>query len=907
MGHRNRCRNGSSPVLPRIGQPSAKPVDTRSSTTQSSKYRIPRPRRDAVPRPALLARTLERAADARLVLVQAPAGFGKTTLLVQLAAALAAAPGGEVVWVSLDAEDNDANRLFAALFGALAALDLPWAVPPATVLAQLQDASPAARTALGLLIDALGGRPDVRIALVLDDLHHVSDAAALQLLDTLIARAPPELSLFIGSRVAPPLSLARWRAGGELVELGFEDLQFDLDAAQALCRLRGLEAPSDETLQAVLARTHGWVAGLHLMLGSARNGAGLPALIGPAAHRHLFDFFAQEVLSELPLPLQQFVLYSSVLPELSPALCQAVTGRGDATAVLDTLFSRQLFLSALDEALPLLRFHDLFRDFLRAELERREPGLAAELHARAAAAETRAERAVPHWLAARRWSEALAALRQMADGLLAVGGTHRLERWLEQLPPDWREPQADAALLRGLCAWSRWDWVHARDEFQRSHDAFARQGQQRDRFVALGMLGACHNALGDLQRAEEVLAAAADAQLPPALQVAFDSLCAWHGVARGDSAAVLAALTAMADNAALAPEARYPNIVDMSYGHFVGLPGTRPLMERLRRLCRSDRRGDEVQVPALDAWLAFWHGEPDPAREALQALLRLQRQLPGDVMLSISALHLRSLHLAAQGQTAEALAVIAQVQGVMAPGYSQGWRRTYAHAQARIHWRAEDADGLAALLPELARPRSAREWPVLDTGAALVQGQHALLRGDLAAARELLEHAAVLQRGGRLPAFMGDTRFALAACRAGQGELNAAAAALDELLSEAIPEEGLGLLLEPPGRLQALWQVLASRLCCPAAAQAQLRRRLAAWQAEGAPVDAVPLDDPLSAREREVLALLAEGQSNKLIARALDLSLHTVKRHVANILTKLALDSRTQAAAYWLRRSESRG
>jgi LuxR family maltose regulon positive regulatory protein len=293
---------------------------------------------------------------------------------------------------------------------------------------------------------------------VLDDLHHVSDAAALQLLDTLIARAPPELCLFIGSRVAPPLSLARWRAGGELVELGYEDLQFDLDAAQALCRLRGLETPSDEAMQAALARTHGWVAGLHLMLGSARNGASLPALIGPAAHRHLFDYFAQEVLAELPPSLQPFVLYSSVLPELSPSLCQAVTGRGDARAVLDDLFGRQLFLSALDESVPVLRFHDLFRDFLRGELDRREPGLAAELHARAAAAEIhaqRAEHAVPHWLAAGRWSEALAALRQMADRLLAVGGTHRLERWLEQLPPDWREPHADAALLRGLCAWSR--------------------------------------------------------------------------------------------------------------------------------------------------------------------------------------------------------------------------------------------------------------------------------------------------------------------------------------------------------------------------------------------------------------------------------------------------------------------
>ncbi len=876
-------------------------MDIRTLPAHASKYRIPRPRRDAVPRPALLARTLERAADARLVLVQAPAGFGKTTLLVQLAGALAAAPGAVVVWVSLDAEDNDANRLFAALFGALAPLDLPWAVPPDTVLAQLQDASPAARTALGLLTDALGGRPQARIALVLDDLHHVTDAAALQLLDTLVARAPPELCLFIGSRVAPALSLARWRAGGELVELGFEDLQFDLDAAQALCRLRGLQAPSDEALQAALARTHGWVAGLHLVLGSMRRGASAPALIGPAAHRHLFDYFAQEVLAELPPPLQQFVLDSSVLPELSPVLCQAVTGRGDARAVLDTLFGRQLFLSALDEAVPVLRFHDLFRDFLRGELERREPGRAAGLHALAAAAETLPERAVPHWLAAGRWSEALAALRQVADGLLAVGGTHQLERWLEQLPPGWREAQADAALLRGRCAWSRWDWLLARDEFQRSHDAFAREGPQRDCFVALGMLGACHNALGDLAQAGEVLAAAADAQLSPALQVAFDSLCAWHGVARGDGAAVLAGLAAMADNAALAPGARYPDIVDMSYGHFIGLPGTRSLLERLRQLCRSARWG-EVQVPALDAWLAFWHGEPGAARDALQALLQRQRHLPGDVMLGISALHLHSLHLAVQGRGAEALAEIAQVNAIMTPGFSQGWQRTYAHVQARIHWRAEDADGLAALLPALARPRTAREWPVLDTGAALVQGQHALLRGDLAAARTLLERAAALQRAGRLPAFMADARCALAVCRAGQGALDAAAEALDEVLLEVAQDDGLGLLLEPPGLLLKLWEALGSRLRSPAAAQARLRRRLAAWQAEGPPAEAVPPDDPLSTREREVLALLAEGQSNKLIARALDLSLHTVKRHVANILTKLALDSRTQAAAYWHRR-----
>lgn len=155
----------------------------------------------------------------------------------------------------------------------------------------------------------------------------------------------------------------------------------------------------------------------------------------------------------------------------------------------------------------------------------------------------------------------------------------------------------------------------------------------------------------------------------------------------------------------------------MSYGHFIRTPGTRAPMGQLRQLCRGERMV-EVKVPALDAWLAFWHGEPNVSRETLQVMLQLQRHLPGDVMLSISALHLHSLHLTVQGQTAEALHVFGQVFDVMTPGYSQGWRRTYAHVQARIHWRAEDAAGLAGLLPDLSRVRSARRWPVLDTGAA---------------------------------------------------------------------------------------------------------------------------------------------------------------------------------------------
>jgi two-component system nitrate/nitrite response regulator NarL len=54
----------------------------------------------------------------------------------------------------------------------------------------------------------------------------------------------------------------------------------------------------------------------------------------------------------------------------------------------------------------------------------------------------------------------------------------------------------------------------------------------------------------------------------------------------------------------------------------------------------------------------------------------------------------------------------------------------------------------------------------------------------------------------------------------------------------------------------------------------------------------------LSAREREVLALVAQGDSNKVIARKLDIAETTVKIHVQHILRKLQLNSRVQAAVY---------
>ena len=180
--------------------------------------------------------------------------------------------------------------------------------------------------------------------------------------------------------------------------------------------------------------------------GSRRDGDGADS------NRHLFAYLAQEVLEELPPDLQDFVLRSSILIELNPQLCTVLTERTDARQVLESLYRRNLFLTAVDEVTPVLRFHDLFREFLEAELARRDPALKRELHERAAAAETIDSRAIYHLLAAQRWDEAMQRIVRAGEERLAHGGIATVERWIDAIPEQVRAGNPlDRLSARHLC------------------------------------------------------------------------------------------------------------------------------------------------------------------------------------------------------------------------------------------------------------------------------------------------------------------------------------------------------------------------------------------------------------------------------------------------------------------------
>jgi LuxR family maltose regulon positive regulatory protein len=296
-----------------------------------TKLQPPLPRSDVIPRPRLLAALRDGLTSRRLTLLSAPAGYGN--------------------WLTLDEGDNDPVIFLAYLVAALRRLNPACGATAQTLLSDLPDPGAQARRLVGVLVnDVMETLPDP-FALVLDDLHLITEPTVYIALDYLLAHLPPQMHLGIATRHDPPLALARLRARGQLAELRAPDLRFTSDEATAFLNETLRLGLSSDDLVALQSRTEGWAVGLRLLSGSLDRiptPAGRAAFIAHLAHtdRYVFDFLADEVLSRQSEAVRTFLLETSILPELTAPLCNAVTGRTDAAAILDDLDRRSLFCTA---------------------------------------------------------------------------------------------------------------------------------------------------------------------------------------------------------------------------------------------------------------------------------------------------------------------------------------------------------------------------------------------------------------------------------------------------------------------------------------------------------------------------------------------------------------------------------
>jgi len=893
-----------------------------------TKIQPPRMRALRVERPTLDAAVTEALLDCRLVLLRAPAGFGKTSLM---AAQLARLPAGTALaWTSLDADD-DAQRLFACLTAALEPYDLPWRTAPEALVAQLVDDGPGLRRVVAELVNALAGAEAPRGVIVLDDLHRVVQPSAHRLLDALIERLPARWAVLIGSRVEPPLALARLRVAGELAEFTQDDLRFNASEAQALAGTEE-EAPQARGRVAELyERTQGWPAGLQLCLAALRSRPGDANRLTPprgAARmdRHLFDYLASEVLDDMPVPLHDFVVRCAVLPELTARRCAAVSGDALAAQHLEEIERRSLFVTVLESHERTLVLHDLFRDALHERLQRRFPDELPHLLRRAAAGEADPLRRVGYLLRATDWRAAEAALDETAPELFLNGGGGEVQHLVEQFPVDWRAASSRLQRLAGIACCLRWQWTEMADCMQAAERAALAAGDAGERQLAQAYLALACYPLGRDAQSEALIAGLQAPQDPPLTPHARRVL-----------------LMADANQRFRRGEHRelpvvYAEVVESLergaglYGWWECVPanswatvrGMRPLLRRYvtGALARVGERAlpmrGEVQVQR--ALSELWAGRLDVAAAEAQRAEADMQWLACSAEMEMSAALLRVIEAAMRG---DAEGVERRLQGlfVREDASTDERRRLWQHQMAVYGVRMTDVLGGDA--------ETLRRWaghllerPLEDdssrnTRSVAVRARYAAAQGRWADAATgfdaLLPKANNMDVNGQ--GIELHLRCAHARLRCGRliDAAQAAAPALQRMRDE--DERGHALMCGTAvldalatadwgPHLAAEWQdelrasaALAAALRRPTGSRASSSREAAP---EPAPAEVVGGAVILSSREREVLERIAAGDSNKVIARTLDISPHTVKRHVANILDKLDLTSRGQAGA-WLR------
>ncbi|HMA38364.1 MAG TPA: LuxR C-terminal-related transcriptional regulator [Chloroflexia bacterium] len=891
---------------------------------------------DLIPRPHLMSQ-LQLGSQRPLTLVAAPAGFGKTTLLSTW---LEHAPLRSA-WVSLEPADDDLTRFWSYLFTALARI---YPDSGASALALLQGSPlsplPAIETVLTVWINALATLPH-EVALVLDDYHLITAPPIHRSVTYLIDHLPPHLHLVMATRADPPLPLARLRTRGHLTEIRAADLRFTAEeTAVFLTRGRGLEL-SDADVAALAARTEGWIAGLKLAalsLQGHKDVAGfLQAFTG--SHRYIIDYLVEEVLAQQPAPIQTFLLQTAILERLQGSLCDAVLGvpGGEASgqALLEQLEQANLFLLPLDAEGCWYRYHQLFAEALRHRLQRKHPALVPALHRRASAwyeQQGLTHDAVYHALAAPDFTQAARLIEQAFNALVRRGEIATLQRWVAALPDQLVRSNIEIAVLQGWLLFVSGKNAAAELHLQDIERTFGLHPVADDHSAQPPMSSGAQSSAEIRGRIAAIRASIALTQrdLPRTITLSRLALAylpreslarayvAWYlGKAHWLSGAMGAASLALVEAAHISWDVNHLYavfLVTHDLAQLQILQGHLHQADQTYRQALQQALERGGQQPALApayvgrGLLECEWNDLDGATALLQEGITLGAQT-GNTQVILQAYIGLAFVKQARGEAEGASALMRQaLQLAERPHVAQSSAAHVAAAQAWLFLRQGDAAAAGGWVQRSGLSvdqelHHVREREYLTLVRVLLSQR----RLDEAAQwlANLLQLAEAQGRTGSVIEILMLQAEALHASGAG----NQAFARLARALALAEPEGYIRLFVDEGAPMAHLLVQMRHRPPGELPGSPHYREQLLtllgrAPDEDGSPAAVagpgsgmVPLGEPLSEREREVLRLIIAGCSNREIADRLVIAVSTVKWYVNAIYGKLQVESRTKAIA----------
>jgi LuxR family maltose regulon positive regulatory protein len=754
------------------------------------------------------------------------------------------------------------------------------------------------------------------ILLVLDDYYAISAEGVHQLMMFLLDNLPPNLHILIGSRTDPPLRVARLRAKGELSEIRAQDLRFTPEeAGDFLNTAMGLGL-FPEDVNTLVEKTEGWIAGLQLAAISLQSyqdrGAFVRAFAGD--DRHIADYLFEEVLRSLPDRIQAFLLETSILDRLSAPLCEAVTGREDSRAILSNLEEANLFLVPQDNRRQWYRYHHLFGDLLGLHLSRKWPDKIPELHSKASAwyeEQGFLNRAVAHAVKAGDIKQLEHLVQANTFAMLEVGESATLNRWLNALPQEIVQNNLWLAVAKGwtvlfagkleaaetalqhaeaLISGSKLDDAERNsaqgqiaavrsyiadlkgepalvEEYAREALAkLSRDDQLAVAFAAM-MLATAYNRRGDLASGELALQdALVTCETMPHAFVAIDSLCmlgriqSLRGQLKESAVTLQRALEIGEEN--IERRGRQLSIMGFVYVYESELLYEWNQLEEALRVVKlglgllEPWGYKDCVVVGLMTLTKIYHtlGDHQQAFKAIDKAKQLSSDMPywHDRVVAYE-----TWYQALQGETAQVSEWL-------------GAQDTLLRGELEIH-REMECRFLAKIL--LLRGE-------VEKAANLLGGFIRVI--DKTVAQDRLIRVLVLQAAALLR--LGDEEGAMAD--------------ISRALELAEPGGYVRVFLdqgEPMARL--LYKVAQAGIHTGYCQQLLEAFSTGVPSTYTASDEAGGLVEPLSAREIEVLELIARGLTNQEIARELVLSLYTVKSHARNIYGKLGVKNRTEAVA----------
>jgi LuxR family maltose regulon positive regulatory protein len=867
-----------------------------------------------VSRPRLLEQ-LDQGLAGRLILLSAPAGFGKTTLLGEWIADR----GLRVAWLSLDGSDNDPARFMGYLIAALqtaapgiggAAPDLlrfPQSLPPESVLT--------------LLINELCSLSE-QVALVLDDYHVLDTPAIHNAVAFLLDQLPSSLHLVIATRADPPLPLARWRSRGQMAEIRTDDLRFTRqETSQFLNQAVGPRL-SSEDVETLETRTEGWIAGLQMAALSLRGREDVSAFVRAfsGSHHYVLDYLVEEILDRQPPHVQQFLLQTSILGRLSGSLCDAVTGQSDGQSMLERLAKANLFLAPLDDERRWYRYHHLFADLLRARLlQSHKDEHVQMLHTQAAGwyeASGFPGEAIRHALAAHDYDRAARVIESIAESAWLNGEFYRLLGWIKALPEE---------LTRNrpwLCIWYVWallqsgqvQGVEALIDDAVRMSANWLQSQPADTQALMDQIATLQTIRASCLRHDlaETLKLASQALQRPPIEGRMSSLIARCEVLYNVGFAYYLTGELYKAEQTYQEAQRTARKIgfllrDVLITHKLAL--IQQVFGRLHRahhiyqetlaVMQEQGKEDLYSTGYLCCGMSRLLYEWDCLEEARQMVaegLRLNEiaQVPH---LFIDIYSAQARLLVAQHDLDAAQAVIHKAADLIQRYYC--WPEAIEmneSYQVRL-WLAQGDLTSAMRWANGRQPAGSKASGFTQEWSEIARARVLIAQGLLDEVASLLEQLARSAEAGGRHGRLIEILVLQAIVLHSQNKGIPALTALEKALSLAKPEGYVRVFVDEGPPIVALLRKAVSRSIAPDYAG----KLLAACAEE--PQGAVEkksfsaLIEPLSERELEVLRLVADGLSNQEIADALILSVGTVKAHVHNVYGKLGVHGRTQAIA----------